>query len=146
MVAARSLPQTPDALLVDGARTPELISDTLAYRHFLSAIAVKDDADERRHGARDAVLTEMGLTGEDRETFVSELDRTRRFLDDIEAPAPSVDQGGVLPSGQPLEDRRRARDQWLDEAAMRLRNGVSAASASHLSYARPNGAARVQHL
>ncbi len=58
-------------VLVDGAKNPEAISDELAYRLFLTALAFPATVPPERVRARDALLARLGLSKEDRAAFVS---------------------------------------------------------------------------
>lgn len=75
--SATSLP-----LLIDGAKTPELISDDLAYRQFIMATAGTAVATGDELARRNAFLDRVGLSATDREKFVSALASTGRDLDD----------------------------------------------------------------
>lgn len=72
-------------LTVDGAVTPELISDDLAFHHFLMAIAVADNAtpDSPAVLRRDTLLARAGLVGTDRQSVANATSGLREELDQI---------------------------------------------------------------
>ncbi len=73
------LTQLPVA--VDGARTPNLIPDELAYRHFLMAIAERADAPPQSIARRNALIATIGLAPEDAQALISALAGLREKLD-----------------------------------------------------------------
>jgi hypothetical protein len=70
-------------VLVDGATSPESISDDLAYHLFLSAIALPASASAENKRGRDGVLERIGLSREDARAFVSALANLREDLDGL---------------------------------------------------------------
>lgn len=84
-------------IAVDGAKTPERISDTLAYYHFLMAIAPAigtETVDETSR--REGLLQKAGLSVADQAVFASTLGGVRADLEQL------------------AEDRRRANE--IDKA------------------------------
>ena len=68
---------------VDGARTPDRIPDDVAYWLFLTGMALPPESSADRLGAREAMLTRAGLSGEDRAAFVDGLEGLRQGLDEV---------------------------------------------------------------
>ena len=116
----RMVRPTPQNLLIDGSKTPQLISDALAYRHFLSAVATTKDAGVTSARRTDAIIRTIGLTAADSQVFIDRLDTLRRSLD--AAQARSVANPHVPGRGSIL---RRARDAALDETAECLEGELS---------------------
>lgn len=57
---------------VDGSKTPELISDELAYRHFIRAVAISN-VSASEVARRDGILRKLSLSDSDRASFISVL-------------------------------------------------------------------------
>jgi hypothetical protein len=106
-----------------------LISDDLAYRHFLSAVAVRSD-DSAGRGRRAAIATAVGLLDDDRQLFFAELDEIRRDLDGIESQRAGI--GAARVDSQQLADLRRVRRERLNDAARRLGFALSQAGQEQL--------------
>jgi hypothetical protein len=68
---------------VDGARTPDRIPDDVAYRLFLTAMALPPEPSPARFEAREAMLTRAGLSSEDRAAFVDGLEGLKQGLDEV---------------------------------------------------------------
>jgi hypothetical protein len=56
-------------LVADGAQSPELIPDRLAYRHFIAATAVNAQMDQKDIARRDVFLRSAGLDKSAREAY-----------------------------------------------------------------------------
>lgn len=118
-------------LLVDGAQHPELISDEVAYRHFLSVTAVTAAASAKEMSRRDVFLGQVGLSPADHEAYVIALSGVREELT-------SLDQQMLLAHGDAsvLPQLRLRRGQVLDDATARILAALS-----------PDGQARLkQHI
>lgn len=66
---------------VDGSKTPGLIPDQLAYRHFLMALAEPQSANPEAIARRSALLATTGLSAGDQQALVSALNGLRERLD-----------------------------------------------------------------
>src|SRR5262245_38830876 len=72
-------------LLVDGAQTPDLVPDDVAYRHFILLTAVSATATANDVARRDAFLARVGLSPADRTAYLGTLSQVKDQLADIEA-------------------------------------------------------------
>ncbi len=80
--------QTPQhnlSIVVDGSKTPELIPDDLAYRHFILAIAEPRSPTVEETKRRETRLIPIGLSASDYDLCISALAGLREKLDMIEA-------------------------------------------------------------
>jgi hypothetical protein len=81
--------QTPPAhtlrVIVDGSKTPDQISDDLAYRHFILAIAEHQNPSKEEFQRREARLRPIGFSKQERDTCVFALAGVREELDAIDA-------------------------------------------------------------
>ena len=73
----------PLPIAADGAKNPELISDDLAYRHFIMAVAISERATERQIARRNAMLSLIGLENADRLAMLKSVATVRASLDRI---------------------------------------------------------------
>jgi hypothetical protein len=77
-------PITPLPLVIDGDKTPDLIPDELAYRHFIAATAVAANATPNDLARREFMLTRAGLSKEERRVFVAAVTNVREDLDQLD--------------------------------------------------------------
>lgn len=127
----------PLRLAVDGKRNPELISDELAYRHFV--LIASERADERadvspasRH-RREGRVAKVGLSQRDGRALTSALASVRERLDAIR------EARAALPADPPREQVAALRDR---EVAI-----VDGAIARIKVFLSPDGRARLErHL
>lgn len=80
-IQTRAPRPTQGPIRIDGAATPELISDELAYRHFLAAIASGGPADLER---RSPLIMSLGLSPTDQTALLSTVEALQERLSDIE--------------------------------------------------------------
>jgi hypothetical protein len=85
-------------VLVDGAITPNQISDALAYRHFFTAIAAHPFPSQAEVARQSAQLSKLGLSAADRQTLITGLASFRAQLDQIESARAGVAPGAAAPS------------------------------------------------
>jgi len=90
-------------LIVDGQKTPELISDALAYKHFLGATSVSTTPSENELTVQRLLLDRVGLSDEDRRRFMGVAKELRQRISE---------------SGSPLA--LEAQRQLVDDARRRL--------------------------
>ncbi len=117
--AAEQLP-----IAVDGAQTPDLIPDAIAYRLFIAAVSTAGTRATREElDRRDALLSDVALSADDNARFIAATLRVKDDVDTVEAArrklAPLVPKGTALPDQQILAqfDQLRARQkQILDDS------------------------------
>lgn len=80
-------------LLVDGAVTPNLIPDSLAYRHFFTAVAAHPFPDPTERARQAAQLSRIGLSSADLQVLIASLTVFRTQLDAFESARASVAPG-----------------------------------------------------
>jgi hypothetical protein len=98
---------------VDGAVTPGAIPDQVAYRHFIVAAGVSDDADRTALVRRTSVLNGLGLSPADNLSLL-------RVLKDVAA------QLGKIDSGRDAAMAKAARDKILNAAQPNVQAALSA--------------------
>ncbi len=72
-------------VVVDGAKTPDLIPDALAYQHFLKLASIPDAPTPEQQQVRESLLKRIGLADQDRKTFAATLVGVRTSLDALAA-------------------------------------------------------------
>jgi hypothetical protein len=107
---------------VDGARTPERVSDYIAYRQFIRAAAQRDDAsaESRERGA--AFVRRIGLTPTDAASLTAALKSVRERLDDVSVEKQAV--GAAAPASARMALRQR-EEAVFDGANRRIRAFLS---------------------
>ena len=80
-------------VVVDGSVTPDLIPDSLAYRHFFTAAAAHPFPDATEQARQAAHLSRIGLSAADRQVLIAGLTSFRTELDDFESARASVTPG-----------------------------------------------------
>jgi hypothetical protein len=116
--AQASSPSTTLVVLVDGSKNPELISDDLALRHFLLAVAAHEQPSQAESDRQDAQLTPLGLSGPDRQELTRQLGLMTTQLEALEAES---DGSGASPS-----DVRARRNSLIAQTAASVRKALSA--------------------
>lgn len=113
---------------VDGAKTPGLIPDELAYRHFLMAIAERAGAPPQSIARRNALIATIGLSPGDNESLISALAGLREKLDayyaGTEQAAADASLSAASRSAQ-VSSLRASQDVALDQAAASLKAALS---------------------
>lgn len=115
---------TPAPILINGAESPELISDELAYQHFIKSISNAEMSATQVVYPRDAILASMGLSRTDRAALIVALGDVWQQLD-------TIDKGRQRPPsnatnvGPHLADLQRQENAVLDNARVRLRSSLS---------------------
>lgn len=77
-------------IIIDGSITPDQIPDSLAYRHFLTAIAAHPVPTPDEQARQAAQLSPLGLSATDRQALITGLAPFRTQLDSIESARASV--------------------------------------------------------
>lgn len=116
----RMIPRRPDSsqIVVDGATRPDLISDDIAARHLLAALAIPaqpSPADQKRI---DVVVSAIGLLAEDRVAF----EQAVRGLKDNVAAAERATGPGTP---------RSRRTEVLDSVRAQLHDRLSSTGYNH---------------
>jgi hypothetical protein len=112
-------------VLVDGAKTPELIPDSLAFQHFIKALAIPDSPSTAQEAVREALLSRLTLSDADHRSFVTALSGVRSSLDNMAAsmakwPADS-------PTARAVQaDMRRQEAALMDGVRNQLQTNLSA--------------------
>jgi len=118
-------------MAVDGAQTPDVIPDDLAYRHFIMAAAENQNASVEEISRRDALLSRVGLSKEDHDYFIIALTNLREQLDEIDRARTELATGSST-SESALDQLRLQQNQILDDARIRLLNSLSLEGATRL--------------
>ena len=111
---------------VDGRKNPELIPDSLAYRHFIRATSSTSVAGTKR---RNALLKRAGLTVQDRLAYVEALGDVDAQLNSIRQARRS--EGGSLPQST-LTRLFDSENQAFSDAQARIHAGLSVEGAAKL--------------
>lgn len=82
-------------LAIDGAKTPELISDDIAYAHFLSVVAIPSSPTRIETARRKAILDTLGLAEDDVKVLIASLTGVREQLADVENQRKQLPRDGV---------------------------------------------------
>jgi hypothetical protein len=106
-------------VLVDGAKTPDLISDDLAYRHFIEAIAVGDKPSLAEYERRESLLNQTQLSQFDRQALILSLQTLREDLDRVDQDARNA---GMAETSTDFSGQRRT---LLENARIRLATALS---------------------
>jgi hypothetical protein len=85
-------------LAIDGAKTPELISDDIAYAHFLSVVAIKSVPSPVEAGRRKTILATVGLADQDSNALITSLTGVREQLADVDNQRKQLPRNGVATS------------------------------------------------
>jgi hypothetical protein len=121
---------------VNGAETPELISDQLAFRHFILAVVVPQNASDEDASRRDRVLKRVGLSSEDCSAFVRALQGLAEQLTANSEEAKRLSSQPVA-SSKNLDALRTQRLALLDIARFQVGTSLSASGRTKLdSYLR----------
>jgi len=86
------------SVIVDGAATPNLIPDALAYQHFLTAIAAHPFPSTEEQARQSAQLSALGLSPADRQALIANLAPFRAQLDNIQSARAAVGSGPSAPT------------------------------------------------
>jgi hypothetical protein len=103
---------------VDGAVNPEGISEDIAYRHFLMAVAVPDIPTSDQLARQAALVDRIGLSATDRGAFLSALTGLRGRLDDLSGQAKRLGTGPLETAGH--DSIRAETTQVLSEARAKV--------------------------
>lgn len=96
LAAATAYAQHPGMtlpVLVDGAKTPTQIPDSVAYRNYLKAIAAHPVPTLQEEGRQAAQLLALGLSPNDQKALIATLAPMRTQLDLIESARASSQKG-----------------------------------------------------
>ena len=125
------IPTTSLPVAVDGARTPELISDELALRHFIQAVSITTHDAESDSKRQNALLSLIGLSGEDTEQIilaVHNLDATLDALNTTRTSYPVV----TSEHAEPVETIRHQERALIDAAIANVMSRLSTEGRSQL--------------
>jgi hypothetical protein len=116
-------------LAVDGAKTPHLVPDRLAFHHLIVATAVASTPAPGELARREFMLSQAGLSSQDRNVFAIALTSVKDRLNEIEAERRS-------PRAAPgSSDQLRARqNRLLDDAHARIRAALNADALNRLDH------------
>ena len=117
----------PTSIAIDGSKNPELISDSIAYGHFIRATA--SSASARDLMRRDAFLKQAGLISADRAAYMLAVGNLKAELDAVKTERET--RLSAL-SVSDLERLKRTEDLALSAAQSRIRSGLSADGAAKL--------------
>ncbi len=126
VTASTSVDFSNSPVIVDGSRTPDLIPDALAYRHFLISLALSDTgAAQREIDRRDATLAQMALSAPDVASVVAAL---RGLKSDLDAVSDEIQQRvqSTLASETELSALSGQQDTLIENAKVRLRGRLTA--------------------
>jgi hypothetical protein len=110
---------------VDGAKTPELIPDSLAFRHFLMVLALSAAATPEEVARRNVLLKRAGLSPVDNDRLLNAIASVNDELSNINQQE-SLWSINAAPGRAALDDLRRQQGLILDEARTRLIATLSA--------------------
>ena len=130
-VVRAQLPLSQLTVAVDGAKTPDLIPDALAYDHFLKAISTPIAASPQHVGARNALLARMRLSQTDGRALILALTGVWDELNRIDVARRSA-PSALDPAGHTRNDLATRERALLDSAKSNLLSALS-----------PEGAQRV---
>ena len=119
-------------IIANGANTPDAIPDSLAYRHFIMVTATAATALPQDIARRDAFLNQVGLSENDRSTYLAALSGVREQLASIAQARSQLSPGTSNLRDQFLALKRR-EDQTLDSAQNRLLTWLSATGVARLN-------------
>jgi hypothetical protein len=114
----KALPKMPPA--VKGSENPELISDDIAYRHFIKATAYTTSAEqlERRH----FFLARARLDPADRNAYTNAVGRVATEIDEVARQRQTG--AGLLPQAT-LQSLKGTEDEAFASARRRIRAALS---------------------
>jgi hypothetical protein len=112
------------SVAVNGTKTPERIPDYLAYWHFIMAAAVRQNASPEEFARRRALLSRIGFSQRDADSFVAALSNVREELDSLDEATTGLAAESAN-SWHQLDNLRAQRHQVLDNAKSRLRNALT---------------------
>lgn len=118
-VEAGSLP-----VAVNGASSPELIPDQLAYRHFFAVIAGSSVPTVEESARQSALISRIGLTPTDKQRLVAAVRGLRDELMTIEALSQPA-RDGIAPSSPLGVSARDSYATALDAAMDRARGALT---------------------
>lgn len=116
----------------DGSKNPELISDALAYRHFIMAVAESDHPSQEGVLKRTAILAPIRLPAADADALVRALAGVKDALNEITEQRRSILPQEVAARSADLSNLKVREDDVLHRAAQRLRAALSAGGAEAL--------------
>ena len=117
----------PATVAIDGSKNPELISDHLAYRHFLEATALPVDASSSEVSRREALLKLAGLSPADRAVYVQALGDFRAELTSI---ITAARDSNISPKD--FQSLKLQADLVIDNTRSRLMTALSPAARTRL--------------
>ena len=121
--------QTP--AMVDGSQTPELVSDEIAYRHFVMAAAAPDVPTSDERARRAGYLARIGLSVDDRNKAITALATVRDGLEMLKLEQARLT--GDSPDSQAARVALKVqRDAILQSAVTRLRGSLSPEGANRV--------------
>lgn len=116
-------------LAVDGSRSPQRISDDLAYRHFIVAAAIRDDSADQDRERRDAFIRRIGLSQSDEALLRAALGSVSERLagvsvrkESIRRDAPATTRASIRQQEEAVFDgaNKRIRSLLSKEGFLRL--------------------------
>jgi hypothetical protein len=107
--------------VIDGSKTPELIPDELAYRHFIRATASSASAKDVER--REVFLTQAGFSASDREAYRVAVGNVAEELKSVEQQRKTA---GPSQSASSLAGFKRTEDQAIAAAQNRIQGALSA--------------------
>lgn len=129
------------AVAVDGSQTPELIPDAIAYRLFVSAVAVAGTtASPEQVARRDALLSRVGFSTDDHSRFVAATRHVTADIDALEAARRQL-EAGMPKSGEALDQRLLAQ---FDDLRARRKELLNRAVQSTVAGLTPEGQAQFE--
>ena len=113
--SATSLPVS-----VDGEQTPELVPDSLAYSHFIMAVAEPTSPSIDQLRTRAALLAPLGLSTTDYYSLVNALNGVREQIDDVERRGELVNGTSSATDLSELDQLRDMKRMVLHDAQNRV--------------------------
>ena len=130
-------------VIVDGSITPDQIPDSLAYQHFLTAIAAHPFASAGEQARQAAQLSPLGLSPADRQTLIAGLASFRTQLDGIQSTLASVTPGPAAPAQ--LMDLRTQASSLVATTLQSIRQSLTADGVNSLDqYVKTHVKARIR--
>jgi hypothetical protein len=131
------------SVAVNGAETPEQISDQMAYRHLILAVALAQNASDEAISRRDRQLQRAGLSAADRAAFVRAL---QGLAEQLTVNSEDVKRLSSRPAGaaESLGALRTQRLALLDIARSQVATSLSESGRTRLdSYLREHVKRRI---
>jgi hypothetical protein len=119
-------------MVVDGSKTPENVSDRLAYYHFIMATAIPTNASPEQISRREALLNPVGFSKDDHDSFVAALTQVRDDLDQVTQDRKQYSTDTVT-SRAALATLKQHEDQILENARIRLQTAFSSEGVTRLN-------------